>query len=69
MQRKLLGACFVLALLAGCDQGEPKEVEVKLQNESGDEVGKATLSDQPGGLQIKIEAKGFKPGPHGFSYP
>ncbi len=66
MQRKLLGACFVLALLAGCDQGEPKEVEVKLQNVTGDEVGKATLSEQPGGLQIKIEAKGFKPGPHGF---
>lgn len=66
MQRKLLCACFGLVLLAGCAQGEPKEVEVKLRNATGDEVGKATLSEQPGGLQIKIEAKGFKPGPHGF---
>lgn len=66
MQRKLLGACFVLVLLAGCDQGAPKEIEVKLKNATGDEVGTATVSEQPGGLQIKVDAKGFKPGPHGF---
>ncbi len=27
--------------MAGCDQGKPKEIDVKLHNASGDEVGTA----------------------------
>ena len=29
--------------MAGCDQGKPKEIEVKLHNASGDEVGTAKV--------------------------
>lgn len=66
MKKKLAFVCLSLLVAAGCDQGVPNEIEVKLHNGAGDEVGTATLSQQPGGVQIKLKAKGFTPGPHGF---
>ncbi|WP_028401386.1 superoxide dismutase family protein [Ectobacillus panaciterrae] len=66
MGKKLAFICLSLLAIAGCDQGKPKEVEVKLRNAAGDEVGTATMSEQPGGVQIKVKAKGFEPGSHGF---
>ena len=32
--------------MAGCDQGKPKEIDVKLHNASGDEVGTAKVVQQ-----------------------
>ncbi|MDG4658275.1 superoxide dismutase family protein [Ectobacillus antri] len=60
----VVGVSFVVT--AACSQGNPKEVEVKLRNAAGDEVGMATMSEQPGGVKIQVKAKGFDPGPHGF---
>jgi Cu-Zn family superoxide dismutase len=66
MRKKLAFVCISLLAITGCDQGNPKEIEVKLHNAAGDEVGTATLSQQPGGVQIKVKAKGLEPGHHGF---
>ncbi|MCP8969811.1 superoxide dismutase family protein [Ectobacillus ponti] len=66
MKRVLLLAGLAPLLLAGCDEGAPKSIEVKMMNAAGDEVGTAEVSQQPAGMQIKINAKGFEPGPHGF---
>ncbi|MFX3622886.1 MAG: superoxide dismutase family protein [Ectobacillus sp.] len=64
--KKLAFACLSFLVVTGCAEGKPQEIEAKLKNAAGDEVGEATLSQQPGGVQIKIKAKGFEPGPHGF---
>lgn len=52
--------------MAGCDQGKPKEIDVKLHNASGDEVGTAKVVQQTSGVKIKIKGEGFTPGPHGI---
>ena len=44
--------------MAGCDQGKPKEIDVKLHNASGDEVGTAKVVQQTSGVKIKIKGKG-----------
>ena len=43
--------------MAGCDQGKPKEIEVKLHNASGDEVGTAKVVQQTSGVKITIKEK------------
>lgn len=43
--------------MAGCDQGKPKEIDVKLHNASGDEVGTAKVVQQTSGVKIKIKGK------------
>ena len=59
-------SCCLLFLMAGCDQGKPKEIEVKLHNASGDEVGTAKVTQQTSGVKITIKGEGFAPGPHGL---
>ena len=51
-------SCCLLFLMAGCDQGKPKEIDVKLHNASGDEVGTAKVVQQTSGVKIKIKGKG-----------
>lgn len=52
--------------MAGCDQGKPKEIDVKLHNASGDEVATAKVAQQTSGVKITIKGEGFAPGPHGI---
>ncbi|MEK4744881.1 MULTISPECIES: superoxide dismutase family protein [unclassified Bacillus (in: firmicutes)] len=66
MKRQLFFSCCLLFLMAGCDQGKPKEIDVKLHNASGDEVGTAKVVQQTSGVKITIKAEGFTPGPHGI---
>ena len=51
--------------MAGCDQGKPKEIDVKLHNASGDEVGTAKVTQQTSGVKIKIKGKVSRR-PHGL---
>lgn len=66
MKKRLFFSCCLLFLMAGCDQGKPKEIEVKLHNASGDEVGTAKVVQQTSGVKITIKGEGFTPGPHGL---
>ncbi len=68
MKKRLFFSCCLLFLMAGCDQGKPKEIDVKLHNASGDEVGTAKVVQQTSGVKIKIKGEGFTPGPHGIMY-
>ena len=54
--------------MAGCDQGKPKEIEVKLHNASGDEVGTAKVVQQTSGVKITIKGEGFTPGYTDYMY-
>ena len=44
--------------MAGCDQGKPKEIDVKLHNASGDEVGTAKVVQQTSGVKLRLKGKG-----------
>ncbi|MEI4771273.1 superoxide dismutase family protein [Psychrobacillus sp. FJAT-51614] len=57
----------VTILLGGCnfssaDANLNESVQVSLLNSEGKEVGKATLSDNPKGVHILLEAEGLTPG-------
>ena len=43
--------------MAGCDQGKPKEIEVKLHNASGDEVGTAKVVQQTSGVKLRLKGR------------
>lgn len=66
MIMKLALVTLSILLVSGCEKGQPKQVDVKLYNAAGDEVGTAKMSEQPNGIEIKMKAKGFTPGPHGL---
>ncbi|KEK25139.1 superoxide dismutase family protein [Bacillus gaemokensis] len=66
MKKQLLFGCCALFLIAGCDKGNLKEIDVKLYNASGDTVGTAKVTQQASGVKISIKAEGFAPGPHGL---
>ncbi|WP_459501626.1 superoxide dismutase family protein [Bacillus sp. C1] len=66
MKKQLLFGCCLLFFMAGCDKGKPKEIDVKLYNASGDNVGTAKVVQQTSGVKISIKAEGFTPGAHGL---
>ncbi|PEB50539.1 superoxide dismutase [Bacillus pseudomycoides] len=66
MKKQLLFGCCMLFLMASCDKGHPKEIDVKLYNASGDKVGTAKVTQQTSGVKISINAEGFTPGTHGL---
>ena len=66
MKKQLLFGCCLLFLMTGCDKGNPKEIDVKLYNASGDQVGTAKMTQQTSGVKIAIKAEGFEPGAHGL---
>ncbi|MFD3448834.1 superoxide dismutase family protein [Microbacteriaceae bacterium 4G12] len=66
MKMRFASLWLTMLVFAGCAQGEPKQVKVELHNSAGDKVGTATLSEHPGGMQIKLKAEGFTPGSHGL---
>ncbi|PFE04865.1 superoxide dismutase [Bacillus cereus] len=66
MKKQLLFGFCLLFLMAGCDKGKPKEIDVKLYNASGDKVGTAKVVQKTNGVKISIKAEGFTPGAHGL---
>lgn len=65
MKKQLALSCFLMLLATGCAQGTPKEIEAKLYNADGDQVGTAKVVQQTTGVKISIKAEGFTPGVHG----
>ncbi|HEX6594497.1 MAG TPA: superoxide dismutase family protein [Bacillota bacterium] len=57
---------ILLVLLSACQFGSPGVITIEMYNGSGDMVGTASLSEQPDGVQIKLEIEGLRPGFHGI---
>lgn len=78
MKRRVLtlGAAGALAaaLTAGAVQAvaqgtdAPASVTVALKNGAGADVGKAAITEAPGGVLMRIEVKGLTPGWHGLHF-
>ncbi|WP_416828569.1 superoxide dismutase family protein [Ectobacillus polymachus] len=66
MKMKYAFVALSIIIAGGCDKGQPKQVELKLYNSTGDEMGTAKMSEQPNGVEIKLKVKGVSPGPHGL---
>lgn len=63
--KKLFFISFLLLMLTACIQsGYEKTKEIDMIDTAGDIVGTAALSEQPDGVNIKIELKGLVPGLH-----
>lgn len=67
---KLLAATALAALLlAPAVQAQaPSTVTAELKNAAGQGVGKATLTEAPKGVLLRIEATGLTPGWHGVHF-
>jgi len=49
-----------------CSRASAQTVEVELINPQGETAGHATLTEQPAGVGISLQAWKLSPGPHGF---
>ncbi|MDO9336535.1 MAG: superoxide dismutase family protein [Caulobacter sp.] len=65
--RGFLIVCAGLAM-AGAAVAQPASVSVALKGPKGEDMGKATLTEAPKGVVLKIEAKGLTPGWHGLHF-
>ncbi|MDB5469355.1 MAG: superoxide dismutase [Caulobacter sp.] len=65
--RGFLIACAALSM-AGAAVAGPASVTVALKGPKGEDLGKATLTEAPKGVLLKIEAKGLTPGWHGLHF-
>ncbi|MCE3290413.1 MAG: superoxide dismutase [Caulobacter sp.] len=65
--RGFLIVCAGLAM-AGAAMAQPVSVTVDLKGPKGEDLGKATLTEAPKGVLLKIEAKGLSPGWHGLHF-
>ena len=65
--RGFLIACAATAI-AGAAMAQPASVTVDLKGPKGEDLGKATLTEAPKGVLLKIEAKGLTPGWHGLHF-
>lgn len=61
-------AVGMLAASAGMAADAPKAVTFDLKDASRASLGKATVTDAPNGVLLRIEAKGLKPGWHGLHF-
>jgi Cu-Zn family superoxide dismutase len=59
------GALLLFSAIAH-SQASAQTAEVELLNSKGKTVGRATLTEQQGGVRISLEAWKLSPGPHGF---
>lgn len=59
------GALLLFSAIA-YSQASAQTAEVELLNSKGKTVGRATLTEQQGGVRISLEAWKLSPGPHGF---
>ena len=65
--RGFLIVCAGLTM-AGAAVAQPASVSVDLKGPKGEDLGKATLTEAPKGVLLKIEAKGLAPGWHGLHF-
>ncbi len=65
--RGFLIVCAGLAI-TGAAMAQPASVTVALKSSNGKNLGKATLTEAPKGVLMKIETKGLKPGWHGLHF-
>ncbi len=59
------GGLFLFTAIAH-SQVSAQMAEVELLNSQGEKVGRATLTQQPAGVRISLQAWKLSPGPHGF---
>ena len=65
---KLPTICAGLCLIAGVAQAKSHAMQAHadLQDANGKSIGTATLSEQKGGVKVKLDVSGLPPGQHGF---
>lgn len=64
----ILGTMLILGVTATQAQGHavPPTAKADLVNAQGETIGEATFTRAPGGVLIRVKAKGLPPGEHGF---
>ena len=62
----LVAAALLLFSTIAYSQASAQTAEVELLNSEGKKVGSATLTEQPAGVNISLQAWKLSPGPHGF---
>ena len=67
MKRIALAAGVLLIFSAvGHSQASAQTADLELLNSQGETVGRASLTEQPAGVRISLQAWQLSPGPHGF---
>ena len=67
MYVKKLTVLLAVIILSGCMlQEDDEQVNVKLFNRDGDQVGTAKFSERKAGVHLALEAEGLSPGFHGI---
>jgi Cu-Zn family superoxide dismutase len=61
-----VAGAFLLFSAIAYSQASAQTAEVELLSSKGKTVGRATLTQQQGGVRISLEAWKLTPGPHGF---
>jgi len=65
MIEKIFSAIAGLSLMVGCSMATPgSRASAELKDKDGKVVGMAMLSERPGGVLVRVEAKGLTPGLH-----
>lgn len=64
MFRRIGVLLTAVALVSGCKESNPTEINVKMINRAGDVLGTAKLSEQPKGVKIALDLEGLPPGEH-----
>ena len=57
---------LLFGVIACSNSAKPKSTKVELHNAQGELVGTATVTEEPGGALIHLEAKNLPPGLHGI---
>lgn len=65
MKRALL-IISMSAFLIGCQSDQKTMVETDIYNADSDIIGKATVSEEPEGVKVKVALEGLEPGFHGI---
>ena len=66
MIEKIFSAVAGLSLIVGCSMAAPgSRARAELKDKDGKVVAMAMLSERPGGVLVRVEAKGLTPGLHG----
>lgn len=66
MIEKIFTAVAGLSLIVGCSMASPgSRARAELKDKDGKVVAMAMLSERPGGVLVRVEAKGLTPGLHG----
>ena len=65
MIEKIFSAVAGLSLIVGCSMATPgSRARAELKDKDGKVVATAMLSERPGGVLVRVEAKGLTPGLH-----